>query len=168
MLDLLAIYTGAIVQLAEIQAAADQSLLDSQQNMANQYSDCQTAIADAKAALELICRAHPEWFAEKQSLKTPFGTVQFRDGTKLQVANEEMTIVLLEAAAKKDESLALAIKTVKTINLEVLEKLDDDELARFRVKRVDTKGFTVKPAKVELGRAVSTQEQAEGQQAFGA
>jgi hypothetical protein len=166
MLDLLVIYCQAANQLAEMQARADSALLHAQEAASQDYADCQTAMADTKASLEIIARAHPEWFGERASLKTPFGALQFRSGVKLEIANEEMTIILVEQAAKKDESLALALKTVKTLNLEVLEKLDDAELARYRVKRVETKGFNVKPAKVELGRAVSTQEQAEGEEAF--
>ena len=159
MLDLLIVYCAASAQAEAIQAKTNHSALDLKSAMAEDYGDCQTAMADAKAALEVIARSHPEWFGDKAALKTPFGTLQFRAGTNLQIANEEMTLALIEQAAALDPSLALAVKTTKSINLEVLEKLEDAELSRFRVKRVESRSFSVKPAKVELGKVVSAQEE---------
>ncbi len=167
LLDMLNVVATSTTRLAEMQAAIDQDMIDAVNEHKDTYADLQTAISDATAALEAICLAHPEWFKEKKSVKTLFGSVGFRDIPSLEIPCEEITLALLENAADQEpmSGIELAVKTVKTINREVLEKLTDAELARFRVTRRTGKSFSVKPAKVELGKAVSAGEEADSRTA---
>lgn len=161
LLDNMSCLAASTIAMAELQAEVDQEMLDQNDQRRDHYADLQTSIADFTAAIERLCRSHPEWFLDSQSLKTPFGTAKFRASTALEVPDEAMSIILLEKAAENDPSLALAVKTTKALNREVLEKLDDTELKRFRIRRIDTNGFSVKPAKVDLGKAVSAGEETE-------
>jgi hypothetical protein len=162
VLDLIQIIAQSVAELADIQSQADQHLYEFFDHFGkNLYSDLQTSIADATAAAEAICRSHPEWFLDRKSLRTPFGTATLRATSSLDIANEELTIALLETAGKTDPEYLLAVKITKTVDRAVLSALDDLELKSFRVKRVEGQSFSVKPAEVNLGKAISTGEEKE-------
>jgi hypothetical protein len=95
-------------------------------------------------------------------VKTPFGSVSLRSTSKLEVANEEATILLIQREIERDEAAfpddAIPVKAYLRerieLNLEALEKLSDAELKRFRIVRVTDERCTVKPVKIDLGKAV--------------
>jgi len=77
-----------------------------------------------------------------------------------------VTLLLVEQRAKETTACNVTVQTVppfttdmyirteRKLNLEALEKLSDSELLALRVKRVPTSSFSVKPAKVDMGKAV--------------
>jgi hypothetical protein len=101
----------------------------------------------------LLISAHPEWFQDKKSIKTPYGSVGFRSTTSLDVPNEEASIILIEQLCKDDEK-AQYLRKETTLNREALELLSDAELRQFRIKRLKEESCTVKPLKLDLGKAV--------------
>ena len=154
LVNLLAVFSEATARLTEFQAELDKSTLDLIDEHKTTYAELQRTLTEAETALEVICLAHTEWFTEKQTLKTPYGSVAFRRSTKLQVANEELTIALIQKAeAANGEATGLLRETVE-LDLEALEKFDDTALKLFRVTRLHNTGFSVKPAKIDLGKAV--------------
>jgi hypothetical protein len=166
LLDLLNNYSHCCVALDELQSRANVAALEFMKPNQADYSDLQVAVTDLEAAAELLARKHPEWFADTKTLKTPFGQVKFVASNILEVSNEDMAIVLIERAAESDESLKLAITTSKSLNLKLLALLDDAELGRFRIKRVPKENFSISPARVELGKAVSSAAQASANEAL--
>jgi hypothetical protein len=124
-----------------------------------EYATLQKAVTEAETGLEIIARRHPEWFTEKRSIKTPFGTVKFSRSTSLEIKNEELTIklvrgILVAEAANPQETEDTYIRLVEELDLEALEKLDDELLKRLKVKRVTKDNFSVVAASVDLGKAV--------------
>lgn len=156
MIDLLAVYSEACNRLAMLETDSTQEFLMWVDESKEEYAELQEAIGKAEAALENLALANPDWFEGKKSIRTLYGTVKLTKSTKMEVANEEVTLVLLEARAKTDELFKLedVTRSVRTLNLEALEKLDDTTLAGFRIKRVTTENFKVEPLKVDMGKAV--------------
>lgn len=166
MLNLLSVFTEASNGLAALENSCNKELLDIIDEHKPDYSTLQEALTKSETALEVIALRHPEWFTTKQSIVTPYGAVKFHSGTKLQVDNEEVTVLLIEQRAKKGAEYNVAEKTItpfttdmyirteRKLNLESLEKLTDSELLALRIKRVPTNSFSVKPAKVDMGKAV--------------
>lgn len=74
--------------------------------------------------------------------------------------NPEATIILLKQLGPES---AAFIRTKEELDLEALEKLDDGELERIRVKRVKTKTAYITYAKPDLGKAVAATEEKGGQ-----
>lgn len=166
VVNLLAVFSEATSRLAEIEATANAQLLELIDDHKAEYSKLQEACRKAEAALEVICRSHPEWFKSAKTIKTPYGSVSFRTGTSLAVTNDEATVKLLRAEEERTRTqrhldaqtpvfdAKQFIRMVELPNLEALEKLDDSTLAKFMVKRVSADSFTAKGAKVDFGKAV--------------
>jgi hypothetical protein len=182
MVNLLAVYTEAHNSLIALENDCNTELLEIIDEHKTDYAVLQESLTKAEAALELIALRHPEWFAQKQSIGTPYGTVKFHSGTKLEAANEEVSILLIRqkgmrafdeaeengeivrAAIERGETVALPttpvfddaqfVRVKEELNLEALAGLTDAELGEFRIRRVPNKSFSVKPAKIDMGKAV--------------
>jgi hypothetical protein len=154
LIDLLAVYAECTNRLESLQSEIQGSLLEIVDDKRKDYAECQAALSQAEAAIEAIATSHPEWFSEKRrSIKTPYGTVSFRKSTSLDVPNEEASIILIEQNLPQEQA-AQYVRQEKALNLEALEKLTDAELKPFRIKRVTSDSFSVKAAKIDLGKAV--------------
>jgi hypothetical protein len=155
MVDLLAVFSEATNQMAELEADLNDEMLQQMDERRAKFSKLQETIAKAEQALEVIVLKHDAWFEKRKSIVTPYGTVKITGGESLQVDNEELTMVLIEKAAEKQECRGGAfINTVRTLDLEALGKLDDETLADFRIKRVKSKNVKIAAAAIDLGKAM--------------
>lgn len=157
LVDLLAILSEATNRLAELQTSVNAATLEIVDDHKEEYAKLQQTKADAEAGLEILARKHPEWFAKKKSLNTPYGSVALKTNPpKLEVKNEELSIVLIEQEAEKnpDFKASAFIETKKVLRLDVLAGEDDDTLSKFRIKRTQDSTFSAKPATLNLGEAV--------------
>lgn len=168
LINLLAVYTESTNRLAELQAEVNNALLEILDEMKGEYAQAQEAAARAEAAMELIALKHAkEWFSEKRTIKTPYGTVSLRTTSKLAVSNEEATLVRIRLAAEKafpgngpeevlarEEFVGRFIRTKEELNLEGLEAEEDAFLRGLGITRNTVDKFTAKPATLELGKAV--------------
>ncbi|MEO5915603.1 MAG: host-nuclease inhibitor Gam family protein [Luteolibacter sp.] len=151
LVDDLARLTDASSQLAALEISTQMEWTEIMDRHRDEYAILQTEISETEAAIKAVTNAHPEWFTEVKTLKTPYGSIGYRSATKLDVPNEEFTIALIEL---KGESHAVYLRPRKFLNLEALETLTDGELAEFKITRVTSDKCTVTPAKVDLGKAV--------------
>lgn len=155
LVNLLGVFSEATHRLAEMEANLNSEVICAIDEYKTDYAKMQQTLTEAERSLEVIATRHPEWFAEKKGLKTPYGTVKFTRSNPLVVPNEELTLELIERDARQlgldPENL---IREVKTLNLEVLETLTDEQLKAFRCKRQAKENFSVAPAKIDLGKAV--------------
>lgn len=150
LVDAQAIHTEATNRMAKLEAALQDDYIDAIDGRRKEYTDLQDALTKSEATIKDIAMMHPEWFAEVKTVTTPYGSVSSRSGKKLEVANEAVSIALLEQLGP---DAAPFLRITKELNLETLESLSDDELARVRIKRVTSESITVKPAKPNLGKA---------------
>lgn len=151
LVNLQAVHSEASARMAELESMLQASWLDMVDEYRAEYARLQEIIGQSEEGIEHLATVNPQWFEKSRTLKTPYGTVGFRRVTKLEVANEEVTIALLEQIG--ESGLPFLIPS-KKLNLEALEKLEDDELERVRIKRVTTDTCQVKAVKVDLGKAV--------------
>ena len=164
MVNLLAVYSEASNQIIQLEAEATDERLEQMDERRLTFARLQETLTKASTALETIALAHPEWFANRKSIKTPYGTVKFKTSTKLEVPNQEVSILLIEKEAEKNPEFkhSTYLGTSTCLRLEALEKLTDAELAKFRIKRITTDNFSVEPAKVDMGKAVKESAVKEG------
>ena len=160
LVDLMAIMAEGSARMGELENGLQQDWIDLVDARRKDYASLQFAIGQAEESIETLALTNPQWFEKAKTLKTPYGSVSFRKTSKLEVKNEEVSILLLEQLGQ--DGLPF-VRTAKALNLEALEKLDDTELERLRIKRVSTDSLSIKPAKVDLGKAVkqATKEAAE-------
>lgn len=151
MLDLLAVYTEAQSRLSTMETDASQHLLEFVDDVRGEYAEAQRALTESETAIVFIIQKHPEWFGDKRTIKTPYGQVSCRRSTKLDVPNEEATIILIQNSDLPDDEY---LRQSVALNLEALERLEDADLKRLRVRRVKDESITVKAGKVDLGKAV--------------
>lgn len=155
LVDLLAVYSEASHQLDAMQASLNSEIVESIDGYKKDYAAMQKTLTETETALEMIATRHPEWFAEKKGLKTPYGTVKFTRSNPLVVPNPELSLELIRRDA---QSIALdpenLIRVVEELNLEALETLTPEQLRVFRIKREPKENFSVTPAKIDLGKAV--------------
>lgn len=151
LVNLQSILSEAQAQLDKLQNEVQTEYIDLVDAKKKDYARLQQNIASAQEGIEYLATVNPQWFVKSRTLKTPYGTVSFRKTTKLEVRNEELSIVLLEQLGQ--DGLPFLIPS-KKLNIEALEKLTDQELERLKIKRVTEDSCTVKPAKVDLGKAV--------------
>lgn len=168
MCDLLGVFSEGTAQLKAMQGEMDSMLLSLIDDKKSEYATLQKAVTEAETGLEVIALRHPEWFTEKRSIKTPFGTVKFSRSTVLEIKNEELTIELVRSqlvsnSEKPLETEAQFIRQVEALDREALEKLDDDALKRLKVRRVAKDNFSVVAATIDLGKAVKQAATAEGE-----
>lgn len=152
LVTLISMGADADARLGELQNDLNQAWIDLVDARRKDYAELQQVKATAERAIQDACEMHPEWFAKARSLKTPYGSVNFRRGSKLEVKNEEASIILLEQLGSESEAF---IRQEKHLDLEALEKLPDSELERIRIRRVETESFSIRYAKPDLGKAVA-------------
>ena len=164
LVALLGVYSEAGNRLAQMEAAVNEQWLEIVDDELKDYTDLQKSFTEAGAALEIIARRHPEWFLDGKTIKTPFGTAALKNNPpKLEAENPEATILMIQHAIEKAEQLrdggeqanALRkfLRVETTLNLEALSSLTDAELAKFRIVRTQADTFSVKAAKIDLGKA---------------
>jgi hypothetical protein len=107
------------------------------------------------AEIKVLFAKHPEW-RDGKSVKTPFGEVNQRTVTELELPNPAMTVALLKAEALHNPNFKLEdyLRISAEPNLEALESLSDEALAKLGVQRVRREQVTVKPAKMSVAKAV--------------
>jgi hypothetical protein len=113
------------------------------------------------AALKAIFEKRPEWRGDKKSVTTPYGAVEQRTVVELEVPNPAMTVALIKARAQSDKEFVAAdhLHIEEEPNLEALAKMDDAELAKLGVNRCKRESVNVKPAKMNVAKAVKAAKQ---------
>lgn len=156
LVNLLSVYTEASHRLGEMEANLNAEMMETVDAYKEDYAGLQRTLTEAEKAIELIAvRHYSEWFGERKSLKTPYGTVKFVRSTSIVVENEELSVEIIRRdAAKHGLDPALLIRTKEELNLEALETLTLEQLKAFKVGRQTKDNFSVVPAKVDLGKAV--------------
>jgi hypothetical protein len=102
LVDLQALHSEAHARLAELEADLQREYLDLVDNHRPEYAEIQSKITEAETALEILARAHQDWFGwSRASVKTPYGVVKFHKGSKLEADDEEVSILLIEQAHEK-------------------------------------------------------------------
>jgi Bacteriophage Mu Gam like protein len=143
-------FSRASAAASGVQALVDTALMGLIEKHRDAHAELASAATAAEEEVKGIARAHPEW-ADGRTIKTPFGSVQFRRTSKLVVRDEEATLRKIE-----ENKIELApeefIRVEKHPNLEALEALDDGQLRKLGVVRETSDAIVVKPAKVELGK----------------
>jgi len=164
LVNLLGVFSAAANGLQALEASINEQLMNLIDEHQKDYAQLQEAMTKAETACEALTLMHPEWFKVKRSIRTPYGTVKFHSGTKLLVENPEGTILLLRAEKKADPKFKAEefIRSAEEPNLEMLERLDDETLARFQVRRVRADKFSVEAAKLDMGKAVKEAAEAKG------
>ena len=159
LVALLAVYSEADNRLAQLEAGVNERVLEIVDDELTEYAALQKKLVESGAALELIARRHPDWFSAGKTLKTPYGSVALKNNPpRLDAPNEEVSIVLLQTEGEKgggfDPAKYLRVRT--ELNLEALAGLSDAELAKFRIARTQSDTFSVKAAKLDLGKAMKS------------
>lgn len=157
LVDLLSVFSEAQNRMDQLQVSVNEGTLEVVDEHKTEYAKLQKTLAEAETALEIIARRHPDWFEKRKTIRSPYGEVALKENpAKLVAANEEVSILMLENEGKANPEFnaSLYLRQKTELNLEALGDLTDDELKKFRIKRVQTDTFSVKPAKLDLGKAV--------------
>lgn len=159
--ELISIYTAAALELESVENSASAAQLELVDANLAEYTNLQQTITKTEEALQLIALKHPEWFAGKASIKTPYGSVKWTPSTSLEIPNEELSIELIERDLQTNLESRPGdyIRTKKELNREALETCDDAMLARYKIRRVSKKTFAVTPAKLDMGKAVKAAQE---------
>ena len=171
--ELLSIYTSASQELEALETKLNQCLICEVDQIKGQYALFQSTLQEAESKLELIALRHPEWFGEKKSVKTPYGELKFHKSSPLEVKNEEVSVVLIEARltelaalletatpgeiarlAEEQSLLTSFLRRETHLDLDSLGKCDESLLKKFRISRTEKQNFSIKAAKIDLGKAV--------------
>lgn len=157
LVNLLDRLTAANNELDQLNASLNEEHLNAVRFHADKYKKLQTDIGEITAAIEIIAPRNPQWFAEKKTIDTPFGVVKRTTSTSLIIADEALSITLIEAAGRAGDFVVMT----KTVSREALEDLGDDELRKFGISRKTEHNYKVAPATVELGKAVKAAEKSD-------
>lgn len=152
LVNLQELFFATETKLASLQTDIDTALANWLAAVKPIYVAHKTTRDEAEAEIKALAMAHPEW-KDGETIKTPFGTIQFRSASKLEVTSEERTLATLELTAP--EMAEKLTRTETTLNREALETVPDETLELLGVKRVTTTSITVKPARVDLGKAAN-------------
>jgi hypothetical protein len=153
--DLLAALGHAHRQLAALNDELERGYAELVKPKRALYARLSATVSATEAALEAIARRNPAWFAERKTLRTPCGAVKFTRSTELHVADENISVQLVQALAGPDGA-ARYLRTVLVLNKEVLETLADDQLARFGIARRTKENFSAATEVVDLGKTLKT------------
>lgn len=158
MVNLLAVFTEATNRLQELETETNSALQEIIDEHKGRYASLQSVLTETEQALEVIAKSHPGWFQVRKSIKTPYGTLKTTSGTKLVAENEEVSIVLIQSEARVNPSFPAGDYLRQSVELdrEALEKLEDEELAKFRIRREKTFGVKVEAAQLDMGKAVQS------------
>jgi hypothetical protein len=151
LVELQQAHSETTLKLEQVETQMSVSALKAATNSAPDYVVLQERLARLDEGIKSLFAKHPEWRdGAKKSVKTPYGSVEQRTVTELEVANPAATVALIEQRAKSDSKFDAGafLRIEKEPNLEALEALSDEELAMLGVSRVKSERVTVKPAKV--------------------
>lgn len=158
LVNLLSVYSEASNRLEALEAETNEQQLELVDGVRKDYAELQHKLQDTSVALEVLARKHLEWFAKKATINTPYGQVKLAENPPaLEAPNEELSIVLLRLEEEKTQGqfrAAAYIRSEERLNLDALKTLDDETLSRFRMRRRKSDTFSVKPARLDLGKAV--------------
>jgi len=159
-------HTATSNQIEALEVDINKGAQEAAKSSAEAYIVLREDLEKLDGELRSLFERHPEWRGEKKSVGTPFGSVEQRTATELEVPNAAMTISLIEAKGKTDPQFKADdfLHIEKEPNLEALERLSNEELAKLGVQRVTTERITVKPAKVNVAKAVKAAKQPKQQQ----
>jgi Bacteriophage Mu Gam like protein len=154
--DLQQQFTEKHNKLQELEVTINRSAQAAAESSAAAYVILQEELSRFDAELKAIFEKHPEWRGDKKSVDTPYGNVQQRTVIELEVPNPAMTVALIKARGQADKEFAAAdfLRVEEEPNLEALERLDDAALSKLGVNRNKRESITVKPAKVNVAKAV--------------
>ncbi|MEI6723955.1 MAG: host-nuclease inhibitor Gam family protein [Betaproteobacteria bacterium] len=138
-------------KLAALQVDADKTLAGVLEAMKRDYVDHKTVRDQAEAELKALALKHPEW-KTGETIKTPFGAVEFRHTEKLVVANPERTLGLLDKVVGPAGAAGLR-RTLVELDVEALERVDATTLDLLGASWETTESLRVKPAKIDMGKA---------------
>jgi hypothetical protein len=163
LIELLSLVSQASNKLGTMEAATNKEVFEMLEAKMPEFTLLQGTLTEAENKIKEICIKNPGWFSVKKTLATPYGSVKSHSSTVLETENEDVSIVLLEREAEINKEFKPAdfLRQQKKLNLESLERLTDAELARFRIKRVPKETINVKPAKLDMGKAVEEAIKAE-------
>jgi hypothetical protein len=172
--NLLAVYSDVSNRLSALQLQCDQDLLGVLDDVKEDYTELQGQLTQADSMVEAIASRHPEWFKVKKSIATPYGTVKFHSSKKLDVPNEEASIVRIQLEAEKrfptpaqkaqrEEFIAKYVRTSSVLDKEALEKEEDSFLTLLGIKRTKKENFSIVAATLDMGKAVKEAVETEEQ-----
>lgn len=163
LVELLQKHSSGTNDLAKLETEMSRLSLNAASARLTDYVVLQEQNAAVEAEIKVLFEKHPEWRGEKKSVATPFGSVEQRSTTELQIDNPVMTLALIRARANRDDFFCAGdyIHVEESPDKEALEKLSDEELEELAVKRVKTESITVKPAKVNAAKIVKAAKKKE-------
>lgn len=165
LIKLLSAYSTATHQLDSLKADSADCISRALRGKVDKFAKLQTAQATAEKAIREIVKAHPEWFPpERKTINTPFGSVSSRSSTKLDVEDENASVRLIQERCKRPQRIQF-LRPKVTLNLEALEKLTDEQLAEYGIKRVTDDNLQIKPSKVNLSKLTKGADKDEEQPA---
>lgn len=162
--DLQQKHTETSNKLEALEASINDSSQRAITSSTEAYVVLQEALTALDAQLKLLFERHPEWRRDNEkSVTTPFGVVQQRTVTELEVANPAATVALIEARGRMDQTFKAEdfLHVEKKPDLEALERLGNDDLSALGITRVTTERMTVKPAKVNVAKVVKASKKKE-------
>lgn len=164
LVKLLEIRSAAEIDLEKFQNAIDQEYLGLIDAKLPEFTRLQAIFNQADRAVETICLMHPEWFEKAKSIPTPYGKAKQTTGKSLEVENEELTIALIEAEAKRDPEFdaTLYIDSKKVLKKDAVKTLDAATLKRIRCKLVVTTNIKAESLRVDMGKAAEEAEKKAG------
>ncbi len=160
LVELLGVFSEATNRLDELQTQANRDFLEIADEHRKEYTALQEKISAAESAIKEVVARNPGWFEKRKSAVTPYGTVKLTSGTKLEVADTEVTVALLlkHGTVDRDFDVSLYVRNEPVLRLEALETMDDAMLEKFKIKRVTTSGVKLEAARVDLGEALKTEQ----------
>lgn len=149
-------YTKAHTELQKLEVEINSGAQKAMESKAVDYVVLQEVLSGYDRELKSLFEKYPEWRGDKKSVSTPYGSVEQRTATELEVENPALTVALIKARGQTDKTFNPPdfLHVEEEPNLEALERLDADALGKLGVKRVSTERITVKPAKVNVAKAV--------------
>lgn len=157
IVNLLAVLGEANRQLGELEHEIELAYVALVDAHRERYAKLQATVTETEAALEVIARRNPLWFADKKSIGTPYGVVKFTASSEIVAASEEVSIKLIKAFGREKEFL----RQVDELDKEALKNLSDTELAQFGLVRKPKENLKVDTRVVDLGKAVKAAEKSE-------
>lgn len=156
VVDLLAELGEANRKLAAMESEIEALYVGHVTDRRDAYAELQKTVSETEAALEVIARRNPQWFAEKKNVSTPFGVVKFKASTELVAADEQDAVRRILKARRP----RLLRRTIE-LNRDLLAELSDKELAAFGITRKPKENCTIETKVVDLGKAVKAAEKSE-------
>jgi 5-enolpyruvylshikimate-3-phosphate synthase len=150
-------HSETTLALEKLESKMSSDALKAATSSATEYVVLQESLSQFDAGIKELFTRHPEWREEgRKSVKTPYGSVEQRSATELDVPNPAATVALIKARAKEDTKFEAAtfLHVEESPNLEALEALGNDELDKLGVTRTTKEKITVKPAKIAASKVV--------------